>query len=69
MHELNIFHLDIKTDNLMFSPKQKKIVFIDYNLSEILSVKKGNKTLLGFRGTLEYCHSSMLNVFYSTNDK
>lgn len=35
LHKLQIVHLDIKPENLMYSPAYRSIVFIDYGLSEI----------------------------------
>ena len=52
MHSLNIFHLDIKPQNIMYSYRYKKPVFIDFNLSDILEVKPGEKIIMNFRGTL-----------------
>lgn len=34
MHKLNITHNDIKPENIIFSPSLKKLVFIDFGLSQ-----------------------------------
>lgn len=35
MHKMNITHNDIKPQNIVYSPSLKKLVFIDFGLSEI----------------------------------
>ena len=51
LHKHKIVHMDIKPDNIMFSPTFKKLVFIDYGFSEIIEEEVGFKTLVTFRGT------------------
>ena len=41
MHRLHIVNQDIKPPNIMFSPKFKKMVFIDFGLSTIVEEKLG----------------------------
>jgi serine/threonine protein kinase len=41
MHQLNITHNDIKPANIVYSPKFKKLVFIDFGLSQINLQKIG----------------------------
>ena len=56
MHTLNIIHYDIKPDNIMFSSRQKRLVIIDFNLSEITDLQIGKKAQLPFKGTVYYCY-------------
>jgi len=55
LHSFNIVHFDIKPDNLMFSRAHNKNVFIDFGLSEIVDAKLGQKCVMNYRGTLDYC--------------
>jgi serine/threonine protein kinase len=41
MHQLNMTHNDIKPDNIVYSSKLKKLVFIDFGMSEINRQKIG----------------------------
>jgi serine/threonine protein kinase len=56
MHRLNIFHFDIKPENIMFSPSLKGYVLIDFNLSEMREVEFGYKIQSRFKGTLNFCY-------------
>ena len=55
MHKLNIVHFDIKPDNIMYSPAQGKVVFIDFGLSELVEIGVGQRMKINFRGTLDCC--------------
>lgn len=47
----------------MYSPYYKKLVFIDYNLSEIINVTLGEKIVMNLKGTIDYCYSDMVKMF------
>jgi serine/threonine protein kinase len=55
LHHFNVLHMDIKNENICYSPSLNKHVFIDYGFSRIVSETKGYKTLTRFRGSLLYC--------------
>lgn len=63
MHSLNIIHGDIKPQNLMWSPKHKKNIFIDFGLSMLLAEKVGEKTLTHFFGTFGHSSPEMREIF------
>jgi serine/threonine protein kinase len=63
MHRLNIFHFDVKPDNIVYSYQQKRWVFLDFNLSEIREVQPGFNTRMGFRGSINYCYNEMIQLF------
>lgn len=44
LHSLRIIHNDIKFDNILFSERLGKIVFIDFGLSELVKENLGKKT-------------------------
>lgn len=48
----------------MHSDTFKKLVFIDFGLSEIIKQERGFKSLYSFRGTLEYASQAMTLNFY-----
>lgn len=54
MHSIGFVHLDIKPDNIAFSDKLQKHVFIDFGLSSLIKQKRGEKSLTFFVGTLKY---------------
>lgn len=41
LHAFNIVHLDIKPENIAFSPAYNEYVFIDFGLSRIIKEGKG----------------------------
>jgi serine/threonine protein kinase len=43
MHSLNIVHLDIKPQNIVYSNIYKKLVFIDFGMSECKYINFGKK--------------------------
>jgi serine/threonine protein kinase len=47
--------MDIKPENIAFSPYFQKDVFLDYGFSDIIEEEVGYKTLTKFKGTLTYC--------------
>jgi serine/threonine protein kinase len=36
MHSLKIIHNDIKSENIMYSPHHKKVVFIDFGITQLV---------------------------------
>lgn len=61
--------MDIKPDNLAFSPTFKKCVYIDYGLSLLLQTKIGYKTYTKFAGTLNYCSEEMKFTYFFQKGK
>jgi len=55
MHRLRLVHFDIKPENIMYSRKQGKYVFIDFGLSAFSGEDLGSKNLINFVGSLMYC--------------
>lgn len=51
IHSFQIIHGDIKFQNIMWSPKHKKNVFIDFGLSKVLKEKVGEMTKTNYFGT------------------
>ena len=54
--------MDINPNNLMFSPKSNKIVFIDFGLSKIIREDCSFKTFTNFNGTPQYVSKEMLKL-------
>ena len=63
MHSLRICHLDIKTENVGWSPAFQKFVFLDFSFTKIIKEKIGHKTFTGFYGTYNYCCPEMKKLF------
>ena len=59
LHAFKCVHMDIKPDNISYSPISKKFVFLDFGLSEFISEGVGNKTLVHPRGTYKYMNKDM----------
>ena len=55
MHRFHIVHQDIKPENILYSPEQKRLVFIDFGLSTFIREEVGMKTMTEFVGNLEHC--------------
>lgn len=65
MHSLNIIHGDIKNENIMWSNRFNKNVFVDFGLSLFLKEKIGFQTYTSFFGTFIYCSDEMKKVMTS----
>ena len=63
LHRHKIVHMDIKPDNVMFSPTLNKLVMIDYGFSEVIKEEVGFKTLITFRGTTQFISQQMMALF------
>ena len=68
LHSHKIIHMDMKPDNIMFSPTYQKLVFIDYGFSEIIEEEVGFKTLTRFHGTAQFASREMVALFAKGND-
>ena len=59
-HIFSIMHLDIKNDNIGFSSKLKKWVFLDYGMSQIVREGLGHRTDIRYSGTMGYMSQEMM---------
>ena len=59
IHRLKLIHQDIKPLNIMWSPSQNKIVFIDFGFCTFLKETVGQKVMTTFRGSINYCSKEM----------
>ena len=62
MHRFKVIHLDINTNNIMWSPSKKKPVFIDFGFSDVIQEECGFKTLTSFHGTPTFASEEMLQL-------
>ena len=53
----------------MYSPNLKKMVLIDFGISDALREKPGENTMTNFVGTYDFCSSDMRNLFYQKKSK
>lgn len=65
MHMLGFYHGDIKYDNIGWSPKFKKFVFLDFGFSKFINEELGFKTASRFQGTYNYCSEEMKKLYIS----
>ncbi len=63
LHALNIVHLDIKPENVAYSPAYNEYIFIDFGLSRMVKEVRGQKTLSSFTGSFNYCSAEMLELY------
>jgi serine/threonine protein kinase len=54
MHSLQLCHLDIKPENIAWSPYFNKFIFIDFGLSKYVNGPIGTKSKINFIGTFKY---------------
>lgn len=52
IHTCKMVHLDIKTDNVRWSPYFNKWVFIDFGFTKFIKEQVGLKSTTGFVGTV-----------------
>jgi serine/threonine protein kinase len=55
--------MDITPENIMFSRRLNKPVFIDYGFSAVIAEERGFKTYTEFKGTPQYSSKEMLKLF------
>jgi len=67
LHSYHIVHFDIKPDNIAFSNKWAKFVFIDFGLTDCIQEDIGSLKMMSFRGSLEYCSPSFYNLYTNPN--
>lgn len=63
MHRFKVVHIDINSNNIMFSPGHGKNVFIDFGYSRILREECGLKSLTSYRGTFQFVSEEMARLF------
>lgn len=68
MHRFRIMHMDINSDNVMYSPRRGKNVFIDFGFSEVIAEECGRKTKTAFRGTPQFVSFEMFQLFTLTSE-
>ena len=54
LHAFKAVHMDIKPDNIAYSPRHKKFVLLDFGFAEFIREDVGEKTLIKPRGTYFY---------------
>jgi serine/threonine protein kinase len=54
LHSLGICHMDIKYENIGFSKKFKKFVFLDFGFSRSINETIGYQSLTNYTGTFSY---------------
>jgi serine/threonine protein kinase len=69
MHMLKVVHCDIKPSNIMYSRCYGKNVLIDFGVSDVINQEWGEKTLVSFRGTYEYCGQEIKDLFLMKQNK
>jgi len=55
--------MDIKPDNICFSPSLKQFIFIDYGLTTAIKEEIGFKSMTYFAGSFSFCSPEMLLLF------
>ena len=59
MHKIKLVHLDIKDENIMYSPYFNKLVFIDFGLSKFIKQEVGFKTVTNYIGSINFWSPEM----------
>ena len=54
LHSFKVVHMDIKPENLAYSPHNKKYVLLDFGFAEMISEDIGEKTWIKPKGTFNY---------------
>lgn len=68
LHDINIAHMDIKLENIMYNKKENSIKLIDFGQSEFF--KDGEKYIYikNFKGTIQYLPpEAFKSIFYTGN--
>lgn len=55
LHFLSITHNDIKPNNIIYSPRLKKLVFIDFGFAQMNRQNMGQMKFENLKGTFLYC--------------
>ena len=54
LHSFKVVHMDIKPENLAYSPHNKKYVLLDFGFAEMIKEDIGEKTWINPKGTFNY---------------
>ena len=65
MHQFHLMHIDIKNENILYSPSLNKLVFIDFGLSKFVAEQVGKKTLTKYAGNANFWSPQMQLCFTS----
>jgi serine/threonine protein kinase len=63
LHCLNIVHLDIKPDNISFSPSLNEPILLDFGFSDVVEDSVGKRTKTAFAGTLGFSSPEMVECY------
>ena len=61
---MNICHKDIKYENIGFSKKHNKFVFLDFGFTKSLNEPLGYKSLTIYEGTFNYSSDEMKKLYF-----
>ena len=61
MHQFHLMHIDIKNENILYSPSLNKLVFIDFGLSKFVAEQVGKKILTKYAGTANFWSPSLFH--------
>ena len=64
MRQIGLIHGDIKPENIMYSPWQRKVVLVDFGLAKFVEQKLLGKTETWFRGTRGFVGEEMAAITY-----
>jgi serine/threonine protein kinase len=67
LHHFHIVHVDIKPDNIMYSSKKRKLVFIDFGFSKIVEEDIGFNSKSTFSGSVLFCGKEMAKLFHASD--
>ena len=63
LRQLHLVHVDIKPENILYSPGWKKIVLVDFGLSMFVKQSVDEETETAFIGTPNYAGKEMQELF------
>ncbi len=66
LHSLKLTHNDIKTANIVYSKTFRKLVLIDYGLSDVSGVELGFMKMEHRKGSIDYCCEDMRRLFFGS---
>ena len=64
IHSLQICHLDIKIDNIGWSPSFQKFILLDFTFTKFVKQRIGYKSMTSFYGTFHYASLEMKKIFW-----